>query len=181
MKRVTTHLALFLLALLVLAGCSTAANVEPGADAGAGEGASGEGASGEGAGTGEESEALVDSHEELRAALEAAGLEIEQDEVLLDSFFADTTARFLLVNEAMIQTFAFADAAAAAAGAETVNATGTIIGAATIDWVERPHFYRQGKLIVLYAGDDEAILSALQEALGEPFVVGESAFAPAEE
>lgn len=176
MKRLTTLLALFLLALLVLAGCSTAANVEPGADAGAGEGASGEGSE-----TGEESEALVDNHDELRAELEAAGLEIEQDEVLLDSFFADTTARFLLVNEAMIQTFEFADADAAEAGAETVNATGTIIGTATIDWVERPHFYRQGKLIVLYAGDDEAILSALQEALGEPFVVGESAFAPADE
>ena len=55
---------------------------------------------------------------------------------------------------------------------------GTIIGNATIDWVDRPHFYQQGGLIVLYAGEDEAILSALEGALGEPFVIGESSFAP---
>lgn len=162
MKRMTTLFALFMLALLVLAGCSTPANVEPGDDAGAGE----EGAE------------LVDTHDELRAALEAAGLQVDQDDVLLDTFFPETTARFLEVNGAMIQTFEFADAAAAEAGAATVNATGTIIGNATIDWVDRPHFYQQGGLIVLYAGEDEAILSALEGALGEPFVIGESSFAP---
>lgn len=159
MKRVTTLLALLVLVLLVLAGCTPAADVAPGEDSGAGE-------------------ERVDSHDELRAALEAAGLEVEQDETLLDSFFIGTTARFLMVNDAMIQTYEFTDEAAAEAGAQTVNATGTIIGNATVDWVDRPHFYHQGNLIVLYAGEDEAILSALADALGEPFVIGESAFAP---
>ncbi len=161
MKRMTILLVLVLLALAALAGC-TAANPEPGEDAGAGE----------------DNGALVDSHDELRAALEAAGLTVEQDDVLLDTFFPETTARYLQVNGAMIQTFEFADVAAAEAGAATVNATGTIIGNATIDWADRPHFYQQGGLIVLYAGEDEAILGALEGALGEPFVIGESSFAP---
>lgn len=164
MKRLTILLALLLAALFVLAGCGTPANVEPGADAGADE----------------EGDGVVDSAAELQDALEAAGLEVQPGEALREPLF-ETTAGSLMVGEAMIQLFEFADEATAGAAAGTVNATGTIIGTKTIDWVERPHFYRQGKLIVLYAGDDEAILSALQEALGEPFVVGESAFAPADE
>ena len=41
-----------------------------------------------------------------------------------------------------------------------------------ITWVEPPHFYRQGELIVLYLGTDEAVLDLLAELLGEPFAVG---------
>jgi hypothetical protein len=120
---------------------------------------------------------MVDSQAGLQAALEAAGLDVQAGASLEDPLF-ETTASSLLVGEAMIQVFEFADEATAEAAEATVNATGTIIGTKTIDWVERPHFYRQGSLIVLYPGEDEAILSALAGALGEPFVVGASAFAP---
>jgi hypothetical protein len=47
-----------------------------------------------------------------------------------------------------------------------------------VDWVEPPHFYRQGRLIVLYAGKDEAVLDPLEETLGEPFVVGQAMAEP---
>ena len=32
------------------------------------------------------------------------------------------------------------------------------------------HFYRAGRVIVIYAGNNEATLNALQAVLGEPFV-----------
>jgi predicted small secreted protein len=155
MKR--TLLVLFLLAMLALAGCSTPSPT--GEDAGEGGGA-------------------VESHDALAESLAAAGLEIQQNETLLDTFFPDTTAQFLTVNDQMIQTFEFPDATTAEAAAATVNEAGNIIGNITVDWVEPPHFYQSGRLIVLYAGQDGAILDALQSALGEPFVIGDVIMVP---
>lgn len=154
MRKMLTLMVL-LLALALAVACTPAANIDSG--------------EGEGVGAGD--------HEALVESLEGAGLEITEDNVLLDSFFAGTVgARFLTVNEQMIQIFEFADESAAAAAAETVNATGTIIGNATVDWVETPYFYRRGSLVVVYAGEDPAILDALSGALGEPFLVGAGGF-----
>jgi hypothetical protein len=151
MKRMMM-LVVLLAALVVFAGCT-----EPEAEAGA----------------------PVTDHETLADALGAAGLDASEHTGegadLSDPLF-DGTPRALMAGEAMIQTFEFASEAEAEEAAATVNPTGNIIGTKTVDWVEPPHFYRQGKLIVLYAGSDEAVLSALEAALGEPFAVGDGMF-----
>lgn len=74
----------------------------------------------------------------------------------------------------MIQVYEFADAAAAEAAMNTVSGGGTIIGTTTVDWIETPHFYRSGRLLAIYAGDDQDALSALEANLGPPFLVGVS-------
>ena len=38
-----------------------------------------------------------------------------------------------------------------------------------ISWVSYPHFFKTENLIVLYVGEDEEILHALEDILGEPF------------
>lgn len=38
-----------------------------------------------------------------------------------------------------------------------------------IEWSETPHFYKQGKIIVQYIGDDEKIISDLKEIVGDQF------------
>lgn len=119
-----------------------------------------------------ESEA-IDNYEALLEALRAAGLEVQAAGAIEDPFF-DVETQMLTVGEAMIQVFQFADAAEAEAAAGTVNASGTIIGTTTVDWIEPPHFYRHGRLLVLYAGSDENVLSALEAVLGEPFVIGQT-------
>lgn len=120
----------------------------------------------------------IDSYEALLEALRAAGLEVEAVGPMEDPFF-DVETQTLMVGEAMIQVFQFASAAEAEAAAGTVNAGGTIIGTTTVDWIEPPHFYRHGRLLVLYAGSDENVLSALEAVLGEPFVIGQTMGMPA--
>lgn len=36
-----------------------------------------------------------------------------------------------------------------------------------VDWIDMPHFYREGKIIVLYVGRDQKTLSLLEEILGK--------------
>lgn len=159
MKRMFTFVVL-LLALVVLAGCSGLPAAEPEEDGGLGD--------------------LPVDHAALAEGLAAAGLDVAEGDLfsgeLGDPLFDDATPRSLTVGEATIQTYEFASAAGAEAAAATVNPTGNIIGNKTVDWIEPPHFYRQGSLIVLYPGDDEALLSALEAILGEPFVAGAGGF-----
>lgn len=154
-------LIVLLLSLVLAAACTPATNVDPGADAG------------EGAGAANTFDALV-------ASIEDAGLSVQEGDLFIgelsDPLFDNSTPRALVAGEATIQVYEFATEAEAEAAAQTVNPTGNIIGNKTVDWVEPPHFYRQDRFIVLYPGDDPAILAAFEAALGEPFVAGAGGF-----
>lgn len=157
-----THLLLALLALIALPGCSliitdsSVATLEPSAPGqpiAAEETPAGPG------------EAEMDTQQLIAALGATAGDNLD------DPLF-DAPAQWIELNGALIQLYEFADAAAAEAAAGTVSGGGTIIGTTTVDWIETPHFYRSGRLLALYAGDDEAVLSALEANLGAPFLVG---------
>lgn len=90
----------------------------------------------------------------------------------LDDPLFNARAQWIELDDAMIQVYEFEDAAVAVAAAGTVSGGGTIIGTTTVDWIETPHFYRSGRLLALYAGNDQAVLDALETNLGVPFLVG---------
>ena len=121
--------------------------------------------------------APVASYDSLLEALREAGLPASAGAEAEPALFS-VEGKVILVGEQMVSVYELADEAAAVEAAGTVNPTGTIIGPVIVDWVEPPHFYRQGNLIVLYAGQHEALLFALGELLGEPFVVGHGMFGP---
>ncbi len=88
----------------------------------------------------------------------------------------------MTVNGGRVETFEFASAEAADAAAEGVSATGSSISrvdsetgmgvASSILWYVPPHFYKAGKLIVLYVGCDSDVIDALQETMGPQFAGG---------
>lgn len=57
--------------------------------------------------------------------------------------------------------------------ASTINKDASEISRAynpiKIEWPKTPHFYKKGKIIVQYIGDDEKIISDLKEIMGEQF------------
>lgn len=68
-----------------------------------------------------------------------------------------------------VQVFQYADAAATDAQAALVSRDGSKVGTTNIHWVAPPHFYKNGKIIVLYVGDDRQVLRTLEAVLGPPF------------
>jgi hypothetical protein len=38
-----------------------------------------------------------------------------------------------------------------------------------VDWISYPHFYKKGNIIVLYVGENEKIISDLNDIMGEQF------------
>ena len=38
-----------------------------------------------------------------------------------------------------------------------------------VSWIDKPHFYKSGRLIVIYIGQDKTITSLLEDILGKQF------------
>lgn len=68
-----------------------------------------------------------------------------------------------------IQVFEYSAAAAAEAQAGLVAADGSQIGTSKPLWVGTPHFFRKGRVLVLYLGENTRTIDLLKSALGPQF------------
>lgn len=104
----------------------------------------------------------------LVEALQAAGAAVEPGDQVQQEFFGPV-GQIIRVNGVDVQIFEYPDATAAEADATRVSDDGGSIGTTMVAWVEAPHFYRAGKLIVLYVGTDTEVIALLDSVLGPQF------------
>jgi len=83
--------------------------------------------------------------------------------------FFEVSAQAVQVNTGTVSVFEYGDAAAARRDAAKVSPDGSTIGTTSILWIGPPHFYRDGRLMVIYAGDALAVLQPLEAVLGAQF------------
>lgn len=110
----------------------------------------------------------VQDQASLVEALRAAGAEVDLGDPVEQAFFA-VEGRILKVNGADVQVFEYESAEAMEAEAAQVSVDGGSIGTSMVAWVATPHFFKSGRVLVLYIGDDVSILGLLMSALGEQF------------
>jgi len=101
-------------------------------------------------------------------ALRAQGATIEPSGDISQPFFT-VEGQVTQVNSQDVQVFEYADEAAAAAEAELIAQDGSSVGTSMVTWVDSPHFYKAGRLIVLYVGDDTTTIDLLETVLGSQF------------
>jgi hypothetical protein len=107
----------------------------------------------------------------LVEALKAQGLGVERAGGVSQPFFS-VEGRALTVNGENVQVFQYRTAEAAAKEAGRISPDGSGTGTSMVSWVGTPHFFRGGKLIVLYVGDDPNVLGALRAHLGAQYAGG---------
>lgn len=73
------------------------------------------------------------------------------------------------MNGADVQVFEYENEEAMESEASQVAPDGGSIGTTMVTWVETPHFYKAGRIIVLYVGSDESVLDLLEQVLGQQF------------
>ena len=100
--------------------------------------------------------------------LRASGAEVEPVGEITQPFFT-VTGQTIRIKGADIQVFEFPNEAEAAVDASVISPDGGSTGTTMITWVASPHFYRAGKIIVLYVGDDSSITALLTSLLGSQF------------
>jgi hypothetical protein len=85
--------------------------------------------------------------------------------------FLSGSGNSVQVDGETIEVFEYADENGAKSDAAKIQPNGTVPGT-SVTWSATPHFYQKGRIIVIYAGTDQKVLSALESALGKPFATG---------
>ena len=110
----------------------------------------------------------VTDYVSLVDALRTQGATVEPGDDVSQPFFT-VEGRVIRANSQGVQVFEYADKAAADAEAELVAPDGSSVGTSMVSWVAPPHFYKVGRLIVLYVGDDATTIDLLETVLGSQF------------
>jgi hypothetical protein len=113
-------------------------------------------------------EGEVSDYASLVAAIKSRGVLVELTEELGESMFS-APAKVLSVGGSDIQVFEFQAESDAKTSSLTVSEDGTEIGTSIIRWMDTPHFYAKGKIIVLYVGQNPEITNLLESILGAQF------------
>ncbi len=107
-------------------------------------------------------------YKSLIKKLRAGGLTFKRGEKVSQPFFS-VPGRTLIMSGEQVQIFEYKKIETADTEAGRVGSTGSPVGTTMITWIEPPHFYKSGKLIVLYLGENSGVIKALENALGLQF------------
>ena len=111
---------------------------------------------------------VVEDQASLLAGLQATGATAEIGESVVQDFFTPE-GRIIKVNGQDIQVFEYESAEAMEAEASQAAPDGGSVGTSIMMWMDAPHFYKTGRIIVLYVGSDSAILDLLENVIGPQF------------
>jgi hypothetical protein len=112
--------------------------------------------------------AVVEDQASLVAALHAAGATTNVGDPVMQDFFTPE-GQIITVNGADIQVFEYESPEAMESEAALVAPDGGSIGTSMVTWMDAPHFYKAGRIIVLYVGSDAAILDLLENVIDPQF------------
>jgi len=110
---------------------------------------------------------IVDK-EGLIAALNAADAVREVGDPVKQEYFSVGGAN-IKVRETDVLVFEYDSPEAMEADASLVASDGGSIGTTMLFWVSTPHFFKAGRIIVVFIGDDAETLAQLQSLLGAQF------------
>jgi hypothetical protein len=110
----------------------------------------------------------VEEKASLISALKAAGATVELGEPISQPFFTPEGS-IVKVNGADVQIFEYESPEEMGNEASQISSDGGSIGTSMVTWMDTPHFYKTGRIIVLYVGSDAAVLNLLEGALGPQF------------
>jgi hypothetical protein len=100
--------------------------------------------------------------------LRAASATVVPSGTVTQPFFA-VTGQVISVNGEQVQVYEYKNDDDASAEASRISPDGGTVGKAMVDWNAPPHFYKEGRLLVLYVGTNTSVIHLLETTLGPQF------------
>lgn len=115
-------------------------------------------------------EGMATDYSSLVNAIQSRGVLVEHiDEIASESSSFSVPIHVISVGGVDVQIYEFASESDAKTASLTVSEDGTEIGLSMIRWMDEPHFYTNGKIIVQYIGHNPEIMNLLESFLGKQF------------
>jgi hypothetical protein len=111
---------------------------------------------------------IVQDQASLLAALQESNATAEIVDSVIQDFFSPE-GNIIRVNGVDIQVFEYETSEAMEQEADQVAPDGDSVGTSMMMWMDAPHFYKTGQIIVLYIGSDEDTLNLLRKVIGDQF------------
>lgn len=89
--------------------------------------------------------------------------------VRVEQPFLSVKGQIIKIDDQDVQVFEYRTAQAAQLDANKISPTGSSAVTSIPMWIAPPHFFRAGRLIVLYVGADRSVLQELVDVLGPQF------------
>jgi hypothetical protein len=102
------------------------------------------------------------------AALQAANVTAKIGESITQDFFSPE-GHIITINGQDVQVFEYESAEAMENDASRVAPDGGSVGTSMMSWMDAPHFYKAGRILVLYVGSDKTTLALLEKVIGPQF------------
>jgi len=113
---------------------------------------------------------MATDYSSLVDAIKSRGILVESaEEISAESSSFSVPTKVISVGGTDIQVFEFQSESDAKTASLIVSKDGTEIGTSIIRWIDTPHFYTNGNLIVLYVGQNPEIVNLLESFLGKQF------------
>lgn len=106
--------------------------------------------------------------EEFIEALREQGVDAEKGDSVEQAFFS-VIGDYVNFNDESVQVFEYDSPEIMESDAALVAPDGGSIGTSMVTWVATPHFYKKGRILVLYIGDNAETLKLLETVLGPQF------------
>ena len=110
----------------------------------------------------------VEDQASLIAGLQSTGATVAVGDTVIQDFFTPE-GHIIKVNGMDIQVFEYQNAGAMEKEASQVAPDGGSVGTSMMMWMDAPHFYKAGRIIILYVGSDTTILNLLAKVVGPQF------------
>jgi hypothetical protein len=115
-------------------------------------------------------EGMATDYSSLVNAIQSRGVLVEHiDEIASESSSFSVPIHVISVGGVDVQIYEFASESDTKTASLTVSEDGTEIGLSIIRWMDEPHFYTNGKIIVQYIGHNPEIMNLLESFLGKQF------------
>ena|SRR5215207_2775136 len=106
--------------------------------------------------------------DEFVDALRAEGADVQTGDSVEQPFFSVIGGSVNVEGES-VQVFEYDSAETMESDAVLVDSDGGSIGTSMVNWMATPHFYKKGRILVLYVGDNTETLGLLEGVLGPQF------------
>jgi hypothetical protein len=105
---------------------------------------------------------------EFLKELREKGAQAESGESIEQAFFSVIGTTVDLSGDS-VQVFEYDSAETMESDAVLIDADGGTIGTLMVSWMATPHFFKKGRILVLYVGDNTETLGLLESVLGAQF------------
>jgi hypothetical protein len=105
---------------------------------------------------------------ELTAILEKAGYKIKATKQDNEGFLTGTLT-LITIDGDSIGVYEYEDSEKMEQDAQTIKSDGSMIGTKVYDWKSKPHFYKNGSVIVSYFGENKETIKKIEDLIGQQF------------